>query len=86
MKRIFNTTGTLNTRDLYPIGEHHTLKSRAAIWTGERRRPKRGEWYLSGAIIEAYQTPSDMPDEHPIAKIVRVAPLAAQFKIEDCNQ
>ena len=26
-----------------------------AEWTGEYRPPKAGEWFLSGAIVEAYK-------------------------------
>lgn len=47
-------------------------------WTGERRIPKRGEWYLSGAIIEAYQAPADnMVGSHYIAvEVVLVSCVA----------
>lgn len=30
---------------------------RIARWTGELRCPRKGEWYLSGAIVEAYRAP-----------------------------
>lgn len=39
--------------------------------TGEFRAPKRGEWYLSGAIVEAYRAPNDLTQEFHIAKLVR---------------
>ena len=43
-----------------------------AIATGEYRIPKKGEWYLSGAIIEAYFAPEDfVVTPYYIAKLVR---------------
>lgn len=30
------------------------------VRTGEHRPPKKGEWFLSGAIVEAYQAPNDL--------------------------
>jgi hypothetical protein len=32
------------------------------------RAPKKGEWYLSGAIVEAYQAPNDLTDEYQIVE------------------
>ncbi|HUS98156.1 MAG TPA: hypothetical protein VMX97_15625, partial [Hyphomicrobiaceae bacterium] len=43
-----------------------------AIATGERRPPSKGEWYLSGAIAEAYRAPNDFSSPYHIAKLVRV--------------
>ena len=41
-----------------------------AVWTGEKRPPKAGEWYLSGAKIEAYRAPNDFTSEYHIARLV----------------
>lgn len=41
-----------------------------ARWTGERRAPKKDEWYLSGAVIEAYCAPNDLTMEFHIAELV----------------
>ena len=43
-----------------------------AVWTGEKRAPKKGEWYLSGAIIAAYRAPNDLLTEYHIARLVKV--------------
>lgn len=43
-----------------------------AIWTGEKRCPKAGEWYLSGAVCEAYRAAEDMNSEYYIARLVKV--------------
>jgi len=51
-------------------------KYRAASWldrpqwferTGEYRPPKKGEYYISGAIPEVYQAPNDLSQDHTIA-------------------
>lgn len=33
-----------------------------------KRAPKKGEWYLSGAIVEAYQAPNDLTTEYTIVE------------------
>ena len=45
-----------------------------AKWTGEKRCPKKGEWYLSGCegFVRAYKAPSDLSSEYFIGKIVLV--------------
>lgn len=42
-----------------------------AIWTGEKRPPQKGEWYLSGAVIQAYRAPNALSTPYHIAKLVR---------------
>lgn len=51
------------------IPNHREIR---ALPTGDHRRPKRGEWYLSGAIVEAYQAPNDLTTTQHIARLVRV--------------
>ena len=41
-----------------------------AVLTGEFRSPKKGEWYLSGAIPTAYKAPNDLSTEFRICKLV----------------
>jgi hypothetical protein len=36
--------------------------------TGEFRPPRQGEWYLSGAIIEAYLAPAGLSSAYWIAR------------------
>lgn len=40
-----------------------------AVATPEFRPPRKGEWYLSGARIGAYQAPNDLTESFRIAKI-----------------
>ena len=49
----------------------HRLEVRA-IHTGEKREPKAGEWYLSGAIVEAYHAPADLGTAYHIARLIVV--------------
>lgn len=64
---------------LYPVPYE---PSKRAIWTGEFRPPKKGEWYLSGAIVEAYKAPNDLDTPRHIAKIANVR-RKISFIIED---
>jgi hypothetical protein len=43
-----------------------------AVWTGETRPPRKGEWYLSGAIIAAYMAPNDFTQSYHIARLVQL--------------
>ena len=53
---------------MYPLGDRHREQkfgplqtigafdnSIVAVPSGEKRKPKKGEWYLSGAKVAAYQ-------------------------------
>lgn len=43
-----------------------------AVFSGEHRPPKKGEWFLSGAVPEAYYAPNDLSTPYYIAKLVEV--------------
>ena len=43
-----------------------------AVPTGEKRPPKKGEWFLSGVDVEAYRAYADMTVPYHIATLVRV--------------
>jgi len=43
-----------------------------AVATGEKRPPKAGEWFLSGAIVEAYKAANDLSSPYPIAQLTVV--------------
>jgi hypothetical protein len=48
---------------------------------GERRCPARGEWYLSGAIPEAYEARGDMSDERHILDLALYTVQGGEFKL-----
>lgn len=37
------------------------------------RAPRKGEFYLSGAIVEAYRAPSDLATPYRVVELVRQA-------------
>lgn len=44
-----------------------------AIWDGQPKRcPRAGEWFLSGATIEAYRATKGLTSAYYIAKLVEV--------------
>jgi len=43
-----------------------------AVPTGKTRPPKKGEWFLSGAIVEAYRTNNDLSSPYQIARLVKL--------------
>jgi hypothetical protein len=62
----------------YPLADSETPPASAgqrayvrAKWiTGEYRTPKKGEWFLSGAIVEAYEAKADLTTVYHIAELV----------------
>jgi hypothetical protein len=61
----------VNKRDFYPAEGYQYSSNEKAKWTGEFRPPRQGEYFLSGAIIQAYKAHKDMTTPYHIAKIVR---------------
>lgn len=59
---------------VYP-GEFFSIKTRF-IASGEYREPKQGEYYLSGAVIQAYRASSNLTSKYWIARQVRMVPCA----------
>ncbi len=53
------------------ISVNMPVKDVHAITTGEFRKPKKGEWYLSGAIPAAYRAPNDLTWNYHICELVR---------------
>lgn len=81
----------VKSKDLYPIvdplddNEISKLGSTGegvfAMNTGLYGKPKKGEWYLSGAIPEAYKAPNDLSHPYFIAKLVLVSPFPTEYEI-----
>lgn len=66
-----NTVGsfTIATDErTYPLGQYQN-RHQVAVTTGEFRPPRKGEWYISGAIPEAYLAPNDLTQSFHIATI-----------------
>lgn len=65
--------------EFYPVNNEPSdpvwIQSNEVImskWTGEFRPPRKGEYFLSGAIVMAYRAPYDLKRPYHIAKLVRV--------------
>ena len=53
-----------------------------AVNSREFRCPKKGEWYLSGAIPGAYKAPNDLSQEYWIATLVKVS-VITEYVLEE---
>lgn len=64
------------------VGNHYPLAAGERVegydhkdcrvrYTGDQRPPKKGEWFLSGAKIEAYQALWDFTVVYPIGTLVK---------------
>lgn len=58
------------------------LNSFYAKSTGEKRPPKKGEWYLSGAEVHAYRAPNDLSTPYVIAKLVLAKKVTTTVIVE----
>lgn len=74
-------------RGLFPIAESETVPadmgSRTVVRaraTGEFRNPTAGEWFLSGAIVEAYHATCDLSTPYNIAELVPYRQAPETFK------
>lgn len=65
--------------DVFPIGDgamRYKLLGRGrrlmVQYTGEKRRPKKGEWFLSGAVVDGYEAYNDLSQIYHIGELVIV--------------
>lgn len=83
-----NSPANLSKEGTYPVADiqripYNIRANRVrAIWTGERRPVHKGEWFLSGAIIEAYYAPNALTSSYPIAKLYHAVQVN-QWEIGD---
>ena len=82
-KHILDRDSFYPLKDFHPQWRNYRLMAK---WTGEKRSPKKGEWYLSGAVIEAYQAKRDLDAPYSIADIYDVKEVKSYVgvKLEDC--
>ena len=73
--------GRTKDGSIYPLADRPTTAEKkangfcpkcdiAAALTREYRRPKKGEWYLSGAVPQAWRAPNDLKTEFNILTLV----------------
>ncbi len=61
---------TVEERALFGLKMSDNFNSIKAILSTEYRCPKKGEWYISGAIPQAYRAENDLSMKANIAKLV----------------
>jgi hypothetical protein len=71
MNKYFPLADAPSAEELNLLGVEDKVGVRAMA-TGEKRNPKKGEWYLSGAIIEAYRASNELSSKYYIARLVVV--------------
>jgi hypothetical protein len=54
---------------------------RGFVLTGEKREPKKDEWYLSGAIPEAYQAFNDLSEKYLILRMVNIKYVPGHYEL-----
>lgn len=59
-------------RQLLGLDDLHAVKEVRAVSCYSKRPPKKGEWYLSGAIPVAHRARANLTDEFWIYRLVRV--------------
>ncbi len=63
--------------DRFPLANVFQNRGKEAVATGEFRAPKKGEYFLSGAIIKAYQATTDkMSAKYHIASLANKGELS----------
>ena len=55
-------------------GAGHWLRNEYFVYSGQKRFPKKGEYYLSGAIPEVYRAPNDISTTYHIMKPIQPPP------------
>ena len=53
-----------------------------AKYSGEKRPPREGEWFLSGSTIAAYRAPNDLSMTYLIATLVLVEKIVNERVVE----
>jgi len=75
--------------ECYPLADRHPAQKIGgntkvvAMNTKKFRKPRKGEWYLSGAQIAAYKAPNDLNNKFLIAKIVEVEERVVENWLRD---
>jgi hypothetical protein len=67
----------IKKEDKFPLADiipgkvsYHKRYNYLVEFTGETRKPKAGELFLSGALVEGYYTNRDLSVEYPIGKLI----------------
>lgn len=71
-KMIYSVAiGDISAEEYKKLGHYKYGEKIGAVKIAEFRCPKRGEWFISGAIPQAYKAPNDLSTPYHIAKLVK---------------
>lgn len=62
---------------------HMYARNIKAVFTGEKRFPRKGEWYISGSTPEAYRAPNDLAVEYQICRLVRTETKEIEVVVQE---
>ena len=85
MRKFYPLADNLSAAERVRFGIKGVWNSREikAVNAFEYRCPRKGEWYLSGAIPEAYRAPNDLSQAFDIVKLVRTKTITETVITED---
>jgi hypothetical protein len=99
-----NKKERIKTMKIYPINDYPNYEEKKqlgftckdiliknncrVIKLNEFRKPQKGEWYLSGAIVKGYKAMENLSSEYHICKLVRVKTkhITVETIISECNK
>lgn len=87
-ERVYNLADPVTAEEAKEHGFQSVMESRRAdrklmaVRTGEKRAPVKGEWFLSGAIPEAYQVKGAMTGDYNIMRLVTVRRVIS-YEVEE---
>lgn len=74
MKRLFPLADcpTVAERRTLGLPDKGGRQNVRAVFAGRKACPSKGQWYLSGDIVEAYRAPNNFSTVQHLARLVRV--------------
>lgn len=81
-KQALRVQGTMSTAKYQDLLRGDFVNV-GAVLTGEKRPPKAGEWFISGAIPEAYRMPNDSTQAHHIARLIKYRTETRCIEVKD---
>jgi len=77
-----NTLGvTIHSKFLWKFSKQGYKVEIKGVKAGEFRAPKKGEWYLSGAIPQVWRAPNDLTQEFIICRLVAVTKVVTHEEV-----
>jgi len=76
-----DVTGPLHSLGMGPSVRDGKRAIRAK-YTGQKRPPRKGEWYLSGSTPTAWRAPNDLTTPYHIARLVLIEETVVETVVE----